>query len=605
MKDRTSQLDRTGILIPLAVFSATEYWVNAENARFTQQDGSCAETPTDILDTRRALELEINSIGLLMSSVSARLNALAPVNRLPPETFAHIFHFLRDSDADRPLPTYDPQAPPTASLPPRVVGWVPAATHVCRQWRTAALEHPALWSNIRSELGAEWKREFLRRSKMALVVIQPNRMGLPSRKEVITGELAADIAHHLPHIRELSIDGAVDILAPIVQALDRPAPILEKLALSNLNVPPPSMGHVQMPVFPLEAFSGSAPRLRDLTLQRWSFLWSSIAFASLAHLTVSHPIYDRPHDAGDFGQLLVTLQKMPALEKLTLEHILPPLPTGVTHHSVCGPTIPFPKLCSIRLADEIRKCGLALKHMTIPATAEWHVSCMQHHQGCDFLLPWLATRINNSPLIRTLALTEIYDWPTIAAYDRDVTNFANPKLAVNSPHSDSELPIFQLTLGHNGGQLPFPQIRMLLNAMPLGDLRVLSVSSEQGWSTQDWSTLFGMCNDLRHARIRFSCARPLCELLLTGFSPVQGGEAPIYPRLEELTLLNVRFGHGRHLRNDELPERLMGQGILKKLVIKECSISSELVERLREVVSEVVWDGHLRDMSDDLDEEGD
>ncbi|KAA1477620.1 hypothetical protein DENSPDRAFT_844791 [Dentipellis sp. KUC8613] len=585
--------------------SAAEYWVNAEKARFTQQDGPCAETPKDVVDTRRSLELEINSVGLLMSSVCARFNAIAPVNRLPPETLAHIFHFVRDADTDtnRLLPAYDFdfQAAPTTTLPPRAVGWVPATTHVCRQWRTAGLEHPTLWSNIRSDLGPEWKREFLRRSKMVPVVIQPNKMALPSRKEVITEELAADIARHFSHLRELSVDSGVDILAPIIQALDRPAPILERLALSNVNVRPPSMGRVQMPVFPPEAFSGYAPRLHGLTLRRWSFLWSSLSFSSLVHLIVAHPSWDHPHDAGDFEQLSNTLRKMSALEKLTLEHALPPLPAGATRHSVCGPTVPLPKLCSIRLVDDVRKCGLALKHLTIPATTEWYVSCVQYEQGCDFLLPWLATRLGNSPPIRTLLLSEIFDFPTIAAYDREVTDFARPKpqYAVDSPRSDLESPLFRLTLGHEGGQLPLLHVRLLLNAMSLGDMRVLSVCCNQEWTTQNWSTLFGMCNDLRHARIMLSCARPLCQLLLTGFSPVQGGPEPIYPRLEELTLSNVRFGDGNRIRNDELTERLKDQGILKKLVIEKCSITSELIDRLKEVVLEVVWDGHAHEMSDD------
>ncbi|TFY51191.1 hypothetical protein EVG20_g11120 [Dentipellis fragilis] len=205
---------------------------------------------------------------------------------------------------------------------------------------------------------------------MAPVVIQANRLGLPGPKEIISRELAADIAHHLPHIRELSIDGAVDHLAPIVQALNHPVLILEKLALSGLNARPPSMGHEQMPVFLPEALSKFAPRLRALTIWQWSFLWSSLAFTSLVHLTVICLFWEHSHGASDMEQLLLALQKMPALEKLMLKYILPPLPAGVTRHSICGPTICLPKLCSICMVDEVRKCSLALKHMTIPVVFE-------------------------------------------------------------------------------------------------------------------------------------------------------------------------------------------------------------------------------------------
>ncbi|KAA1477645.1 hypothetical protein DENSPDRAFT_829031 [Dentipellis sp. KUC8613] len=575
------------MLLANPAVSASDYWTSAEKVRFTQQDGSCAGTPTDVLDTRRALELEINSIVLLMSSVCARFNALCPVNRLPPETLAHIFHFLRDPDTD-------PRAHPTGRIP-RILTWVPAATHVCRQWRTAALEHPTLWSQIESVLDPEWKREFLRRSKAVPVVIRANRLSLTGPKEIIPTELAADIAHHLPHIRELSVDGAVNELAPIIQALDRPVPVLEKLVLSDLYVQHPPMGQEPMHVFLPEALSKFAPRLRVLTIQQWSFMWSSLAFTSLVHLTAIRPLWERSRGANDIEQLLLALQRMPALETLRLEYILPPLPARVmiTRHDTCGPTVCLPRLRSIHMVDEVRKCGLILKHLTIPPTAKWHVSCIPYHEGYDFLLPWLATRINGAPLIRTLSLTEMSSGPTITAYNSDITNFTN---TTDSFHGidDREPPIFRLGFGLS---VPFPvsHLQILLNAMPLQGVQVLSVCCDRVWSTQDWSTLFGVCSNLRHARIKYSRSRSLCKLLLTGSSPIDGGTALLYPHLEQLTLSAIRF---REWRTEELSEWLEVQGIVKKLVIQDCSISTELVDRLKQVVPEVVWDGR-----DDLDEE--
>ncbi|RDX52482.1 hypothetical protein OH76DRAFT_1480597 [Lentinus brumalis] len=76
-------------------------------------------------------------LGVLLA-VRGRMNQLSSIDRFPPEVLAAIFDFVRlpkwHEDTDRELP------PDHRSLV--------AITHVCRRWRTVALDCSSLWTGI-------------------------------------------------------------------------------------------------------------------------------------------------------------------------------------------------------------------------------------------------------------------------------------------------------------------------------------------------------------------------------------------------------------------------------------------------------------------------
>ncbi len=131
------------------------YWCDAEKARFVAQDVSVTIGAEYFPDARKTVELEIEAVALVLSSLRTRYNNLTSVNRLPPEVYSRIFQHLRsvNSPLDRPHP----------GTPCKTIGWI-KVTHVCHQWRTIALENPGLWSDIPFPLGIRWADEFLRRS---------------------------------------------------------------------------------------------------------------------------------------------------------------------------------------------------------------------------------------------------------------------------------------------------------------------------------------------------------------------------------------------------------------------------------------------------------
>ncbi|TFY54536.1 hypothetical protein EVG20_g9665 [Dentipellis fragilis] len=359
------------------------------------------------------LELEIEAVRLVLSSLRTRYNAFAHINRLPSEILAHMFHFLRD--IYKPIPK---DRIGDLSLPSQVIGWV-QVTHVCRQWRAVALEYPTLWSDITFTLGARWKEEFFHRSGTTPIVIELSMPVNYRFQKKNLGNFPVDLAHHMSHTRELSFTGIITDFMPAISLLCRPAPSLEKLFLHNLST---VSSHDYMPFVPLDFLGGYAPRLRDLNLHRWRMSWPSIAFQSLINLSITHNCHENVRNTSELGHLLDSLQKMPSLQKLTLKYVLSPLPANVTPHSLYGPTVTIPKLRSLRLADKTPECGLLLKHMAIPVTTECDISCIWTDRGCEFLLPWLSTRVDMSMPIRTISIKQRFKDLHIIASDQSDTN---------------------------------------------------------------------------------------------------------------------------------------------------------------------------------------
>ncbi|TFK78923.1 hypothetical protein K466DRAFT_506495, partial [Polyporus arcularius HHB13444] len=83
------------------------------------------------------------------------MNQVSPTHRFPPEVLAAIFDCVRlprsCEDTENELPT--------DSRP------LIAVTHVCRRWRTIALEHTSLWTGIAAYSGSG--RTFVERCRGA------------------------------------------------------------------------------------------------------------------------------------------------------------------------------------------------------------------------------------------------------------------------------------------------------------------------------------------------------------------------------------------------------------------------------------------------------
>ncbi|TFY50760.1 hypothetical protein EVG20_g11345, partial [Dentipellis fragilis] len=527
---------------------------------------------------RRMLELEMEAVELVTSSLRTRYNALASVNRLSSEMLALVFHSLRQ--VDTPGHRLDREV----NTPSQIIGWV-QVTHVCRQWRNIALEHPSLWSYIAFTLGAQWKEVFFRRSKMAPIVIEYD---LGYRQDTM-GDFAGDVAHHLSHTRELSLTGTLAEFASILPPLRGPAPLLERLEFCNVTTDVDVM-----PSLPPDIFSGYAPRLRHIRLPSWHLHWPSVTFEALVYLSISqkrgHSISEGIDCTGELSQVLGVLARMPALEFLSLEHVLLPPARGATPHSVYGPMVTLSKLEHLHLTDDIRNCGLALRHINVPDTARHRIKCTGIDQGCGYLLPWLGVKVTMSQPIRVLSIREHHKGFEVSAWERwdplDADEWLGPAL-------------FHLNLRTRAaGGLPLTEIRSIFRVLPLEHLEKLSVMCHRERSAQDWFAILGICKALRYVEITTSEALHLCELFTRRFPPEGRTQLP-FPSLKILALSYIHFDHEPDLRASFLDSVRhgvpSGQFIL---IIKYCSFDKAMLEQLKRARVQIYWDGRIHKMPD-------
>ncbi|TFY71630.1 hypothetical protein EVG20_g1381 [Dentipellis fragilis] len=517
----------------------------------------------DTQDMRKALELEVRAIKIVQSSFCTRLNTLALVNQLPPEILAYVFHLLREV---WPLPYSRSRA--------AIFNWV-QVTYVCRQWRTVALDNPFLWTNIPFSLGNTWKEEFLRRSRMAPISIaQEDYLSDNDIKSV-----ARTLTQHLCRIQKLhlSSDQYANFMH-ILPMLCDPAPLLESLILHNNRR---SSANSNDPSIPLEIFNRTAPRLRCLDLRNWQLSWTSLQpFSSLVYLD----LWGCSVLPEGFHLALDSLEKMHLLEDLKLADVLPPLPDDVTPYSTYGPTISLPHLRKLYLKDNIRSCGLILKHIITPVTAEHEIYCADAEGGHEFLLPWLSTEVDRSMNILKLSIeNDSYGFNVV------VSNYNSKAWSVEfAPECHrSPKPSFYLSFHTDSRRFRESAMERLCQMLPLGNLESLSVFWDDTLSTHDWFAILGGCKSLARAEIRYTCAPSLCELLTTNISLSQS----LFPSLVSMKFTDTYFGQTRDFSANFLNSLSCRASSLKELVIHWSCVYETLVEKLRCVVTKVEWDG--------------
>jgi hypothetical protein len=166
-------------------------------------------------------------------------NAVAPVNRVPPEILALVPDFwdkrYRGIDRD-----------------------VIALTHVCRAWRGVFISRSSLWTNLDCKNGDK-TRVYLERSGSLPVNLSLNtEVPLSSYHP-----FSKIIPHTIGRLRSLTIKGTPKNLQDIANRLSRPAPLLEELSICSIN----DYGPHHNPVLTLALFNGDLSSLRKLHLQ--------------------------------------------------------------------------------------------------------------------------------------------------------------------------------------------------------------------------------------------------------------------------------------------------------------------------------------------------
>ncbi|VDC05181.1 unnamed protein product [Peniophora sp. CBMAI 1063] len=260
---------------------------------------------------------------------------------LLPELLSYIFTLYKDDISTR-LSTRRP-----ACLAESALAWA-SVTHVCRHWRSVAIDSTCLWTDIVFHCGRAWAEEMFRRSRTTPLTLDIH-LPLHTSAKDDPKWLPCRLAAHTRRIQRLALRGSPVAIHAVLEHLTAPAPLLE-----DLRVKPTHYIFGEVPLkLPLTLFSGSTPRLRSVFVRycalppNWPLLrdltalsvWFPKPFDSRAVTRCSSPFQN-------MEELLGTLDASPELETLILAHCLPHISDD---ERPCSPHVAHPRLTSINI----------------------------------------------------------------------------------------------------------------------------------------------------------------------------------------------------------------------------------------------------------------
>ncbi|KAI0695355.1 hypothetical protein C8T65DRAFT_616137 [Cerioporus squamosus] len=330
---------------------------------------------------RKVLEDQIEVHARAIIDIKTRLNTMTPVARLPPELLSNIFTLVAAEKYEqkyhnpRYIETYQTNT------------WITAA-HVCRHWRAIALSSPRFWSYITVTSKRATDEMLLRSKKAPLYVVAATPSYEDDRQKAVKGVMA-----EFARIRALQLTGSSQAICDLFKTVSAPAAMLESLKLSDRSSYYADTGIVSL-VLPADG----VPRLRNLEINGFSFAWDHPLFCpTLTSLLLHGRVgYEARPLIGSFETFLSALERMTGLQELSLEHVIPPAPSGPPSRK-----IPLMHLSSIRVVAGDAECRSLLNHLTLPPNVRYHLTVLTGIPGPDNLFLALKNHLSSSPPIRT------------------------------------------------------------------------------------------------------------------------------------------------------------------------------------------------------------
>ena len=518
---------------------------------------------------RKIIDRDIARLEESIRTLKSRRNELSPIYRLPAEVLCIIFSFTEDLSRSR-----SPKS------------WT-NFSQVSQHWRSSALSAPELWTNI-PVLYPRWAQEMLIRSKKAILTIRSdltfdNFNQLSNPIEAVRSCLCEMNRVEKIDLNFIAIPGST--LEEIFRDLPRSAPQLHTLCITPR--------HFSGPAFSIhEDFLYDTERLQCVKLINCEISWDSRLLNGLTHLTLQNS--SKPNST--IIEFLHALQQMPALTDLHLEESIPDDSNGPSTY----PDVDLPCLRLLRISTGVGPLITVLRHIAFPHTAKLNLTCRGNQSiRIDFsnFLSVLATKFLSSLVIRSLSLRalnrnsslEFYLWTT--AFIQDC--FPSPSLI-----SKSRL---QLVL-----TWPSPQshnyVKALIcafDAISLPFLTQLQIStSEHCIDSKTWAKTFGRLPLLERVCVQ-NYAHSFLEALVYKKKEAETSKTvyrTVFPKLRYINLESTEFfGMGSisvDMLLDCLMERCERNADVWLLRLDNCyNFSSHHVERLREIVVDVIWDG--------------
>ncbi|KAF9564251.1 hypothetical protein CPC08DRAFT_705425 [Agrocybe pediades] len=519
-------------------------------------------------------------------------NTYAPISRLPPELITLIFDWYKKVESISTKFQY--------SQPLR---WT-RCTHVCRLWRTIALNSPTLWTDI--DLNhLNWAKEALVRSRMAALKISFQLMGFPGDNS--TTELAKDIIRQGSRLKDLSIRShrpARGKIEEILRSFPRSTPNLQSLEITHVS------RSTKIICLPSDRLC-DAEKLQRLSITGCGIDWvhhilnkKTLTVLKLVNITSTSTI--------SMPQFLQSLGDMRSIQTLELKNAFSIL---VPHHtSMQSQRIALPSLRVLRLGEcPAEILGFFFKHIALGKGVSMEIKSQGTDESCfmTFLEEISSVLSSNGTDLALCSLriikatltelsmdgflhqpVEVVDGETNAlVQDRDRTPFFGLALTISSVSSTQ-------------------QGALWINAcatLPLTRVKSVCWSCEPCIPVEAINSCFGTLPNLDS--LTFSCEySKVYELLLATLPSSEGTCSTFtFPELRILTLRDFTLsGNSLAQLIDLLIQRYEGGLEVEKLVIRGCyEVEDEEIDLLCEVVTDVEWDEMvLASDSDELTDEG-
>ncbi|KAI0048596.1 hypothetical protein FA95DRAFT_1539496 [Auriscalpium vulgare] len=311
----------------------------------------------------KLLSEEENAMERALHAFRAHHNALIPIHRFPAEIIAHIFSFLVQLAEDVSFVSIghgervDREATRSSS-------WVHVA-HVCRRWRTIALQSTALWRHVNLDLGGSWAMEFIQRANNHPLSFRARRKLTRHAENIAVKYSDRASALHFSSPQ----GGFTRFFRRLAEG--PPLPLLTSITIDIKGITMGDEDQHHSSLLP----GLQAPNLRHLVLcsplpARWS---SMSRFTNLRTLDVRLQHFTPPiWPILTLTNLLDCLQNMLVLQTLSITDDLPS-PKNVT---LPTRTVRLLRIAHLALTGSVERVGYLLSHFHLPESAQIHL-CLE------------------------------------------------------------------------------------------------------------------------------------------------------------------------------------------------------------------------------------
>ncbi|KAI3621800.1 hypothetical protein WG66_015977 [Moniliophthora roreri] len=308
-----------------------------------------------------ALQKDIFETEVYLCQLKEKLNTLIPISRLPNELLARILAFCVST-----LSSYRSQC----------LG----VTHVCRHWRSVALNSPSVWTAPKFDKPT-LARHMLERARSAPLSISYNQPQYDFRSQATN--LLVETLEQMTRIADIQLAVNHQTFQRMLPNFRRRAPLLQSFEMNSTN----TQGDHDVRVLPDGFLGGHAPLLTSLKFSKLDVRipWASSALNNLTSLIVYVPKRRGERGRPSLEQILIALGRMTNLEVLELEE----WPTSVD--SFPPSIVHLPRLRQFTLRFPLSACIILLNHLILPNSTQTRITCAaEGAQDCEPFFPCLS-----------------------------------------------------------------------------------------------------------------------------------------------------------------------------------------------------------------------